>query len=185
MKNFIVPFKTVKKNLGQTAINAVVRGAGGVAGTFVQNKLGPKLPATLQKHKGAIAILMGTAIDAFAEQPQLKALGQGIAVSGMMQEAIEFAGTDLKPQISLQGIDDIDSINEIDYINSINEIDDIDSINEIDDIDSINIDEPDWDALAREAENDASVKGLLDDSEEISEDMNGAEDDNNTASLLS
>ena len=167
MKNFIVPFKTVKKNLGQTAINAVVRGAGGVAGAFVQNKLGPKLPATLQKHKGAIAILMGTAIDAFAEQPQLKALGQGIAVSGMMQEAIEFAGTDLKPQISLQGIDDIDSINEID------------------DIDSINIDEPDWDALAREAENDASVKGLLDDSEEISEDMNGAEDDNNTASLLS
>ena len=176
MKNFIVPFKTVKKNLGQTAINAVVRGAGGVAGTFVQNKLGPKLPATLQKHKGAIAILMGTAIDAFVEQPQLKALGQGIAVSGMMQEAIEFAGADLKPQISLQGIDDIDSINEIDYINS---------INEIDDIDSINIDEPDWDALAREAENDASVKGLLDDSEEISEDMNGAEDDNNTASLLS
>jgi len=176
MKNFIVPFKTVKKNLGQTAINAVVRGAGGVAGTFVQNKLGPKLPATLQKHKGAIAILMGTAIDAFVEQPQLKALGQGIAVSGMMQEAIEFAGADLKPQISLQGIDDIDSINEID---------DIDSINEIDDIDSINIDEPDWDAFAREAENDASVKGLLDDSEEISEDMNGAEDDNNTASLLS
>ena len=176
MKNFIVPFKTVKKNLGQTAINAVVRGAGGVAGTFVQNKLGPKLPATLQKHKGAIAILMGTAIDAFVEQPQLKALGQGIAVSGMMQEAIEFAGADLKPQISLQGIDDIDSINEIDYINS---------INEIDDIDSINIDEPDWDAFAREAENDASVKGLLDDSEEISEDMNGAEDDNNTASLLS
>ena len=167
MKNFIVPFKTVKKNLGQTAINAVVRGAGGVAGTFVQNKLGPKLPATLQKHKGAIAILMGTAIDAFVEQPQLKALGQGIAVSGMMQEAIEFAGADLKPQISLQGIDDIDSINEID------------------DIDSINIDEPDWDAFAREAENDASVKGLLDDSEEISEDMNGAEDDNNTASLLS
>ena len=167
MKNFIVPFKTVKKNLGQTAINAVVRGAGGVAGAFVQNKLGPKLPATLQKHKGAIAILMGTAIDAFVEQPQLKALGQGIAVSGMMQEAIEFAGADLKPQISLQGIDDIDSINEID------------------DIDSINIDEPDWDALAREAENDASVKGLLDDSEEISEDMNGAEDDNNTASLLS
>ena len=176
MKNFIVPFKTVKKNLGQTAINAVVRGAGGVAGAFVQNKLGPKLPATLQKHKGAIAILMGTAIDAFVEQPQLKALGQGIAVSGMMQEAIEFAGADLKPQISLQGIDDIDSINEIDYINS---------INEIDDIDSINIDEPDWDAFAREAENDASVKGLLDDSEEISEDMNGAEDDNNTASLLS
>ena len=176
MKNFIVPFKTVKKNLGQTAINAVVRGAGGVAGTFVQNKLGPKLPATLQKHKGAIAILMGTAIDAFVEQPQLKALGQGIAVSGMMQEAIEFAGADLKPQISLQGIDDIDSINEIDDINS---------INEIDDIDSINIDEPDWDAFAREAENDASVKGLLDDSEEISEDMNGAEDDNNTASLLS
>ena len=167
MKNFIVPFKTVKKNLGQTAINAVVRGAGGVAGTFVQNKLGPKLPATLQKHKGAIAILMGTAIDAFVEQPQLKALGQGIAVSGMMQEAIELAGADLKPQISLQGIDDIDSINEID------------------DIDSINIDEPDWDAFAREAENDASVKGLLDDSEEISEDMNGAEDDNNTASLLS
>ena len=167
MKNFIVPFKTVKKNLEQTAINAVVRGAGGVAGTFVQNKLGPKLPATLQKHKGAIAILMGTAIDAFVEQPQLKALGQGIAVSGMMQEAIEFAGADLKPQISLQGIDDIDSINEID------------------DIDSINIDEPDWDAFAREAENDASVKGLLDDSEEISEDMNGAEDDNNTASLLS
>ena len=176
MKNFIVPFKTVKKNLGQTAINAVVRGAGGVAGTFVQNKLGPKLPATLQKHKGAIAILMGTAIDAFVEQPQLKALGQGIAVSGMMQEAIEFAGADLKPQISLQGIDDIDSINEIDDINS---------INEIDDIDSINIDEPDWDAFAREAENDASVKGLLDDSEEINEDMNGAEDDNNTASLLS
>ena len=176
MKNFIVPFKTVKKNLEQTAINAVVRGAGGVAGAFVQNKLGPKLPDTLQKHKGAIAILIGTAIDAFVEQPQLKALGQGIAVSGMMQEAIEFAGADLKPQISLQGIDDIDSINEIDDINS---------INEIDDIDSINIDEPDWDAFAREAENDASVKGLLDDSEEISEDMNGAEDDNNTASLLS
>lgn len=103
--NFIKPWSKAKKDLGKTAVEAVVRGVGGVASAYAMNKFMAKLPDTVKKHKGALMFVLGTAGEVFIEQPHLKAGMQGIATAGLMQETIELVGDKVKPDISLQGID--------------------------------------------------------------------------------
>jgi hypothetical protein len=108
---FIRSLGAVKKDLGQKVILSSIRGGGGIAGAFAMNSIPATLPEIVTKHKGALAFLIGTAGDVFIEQPHARAAFQGFATAGAMQEAVSFAGGELKTKLSLNGDCSISGLN--------------------------------------------------------------------------
>lgn len=99
---FLKPVKQVKKEIGKTFLNSAVSGGGFLGAKILTNKFGPKITnEKLRRVLGPAKYLIGTVLEAFSAQPQMAALGRGIAVSGMDTSATDFIPADIQAKLSL------------------------------------------------------------------------------------
>lgn len=120
-------FKEVKKNAVPVILNSAITGVSYLGAKAATNKLAPKIEnEKLRKIVGPAKIIVGMAMEAFIEQPNIAAVGRGIAVSGFDTSANDFIPEEMKEKIGLGNVDNA--------------------------IDASPTEEFDWAAAAREAE---------------------------------
>jgi len=133
-------FKEVKKNAVPVLINSSITGVSYLGAKAATNKLAPKITnENLRKVVGPGKIVLGMVIEAFVDEPKIAAIGRGIAVSGFDTTAEDFIPADTKEKIGLAGASN--GVNA----NANNQFD--------------------WEAAAREAEEEAAA----DESAEVNE----------------
>jgi len=104
MANFIK--KNWQKDASQTLINAGARVVGGIAGGFICSKLGSGSgngAKTLNNIEGPIITVVGVLGDMMVEQPQVKAMCQGMAVYGAMHSIATIAPDTIGAKIGVNG----------------------------------------------------------------------------------
>jgi len=99
-------FKEVKKNAVPVVINTAISGVSYLGAKAATNKLAPKIEnENLRKIVGPAKIIVGMAIEAFVEQPNIAAIGRGISVSGFDTSASDFIPGEMKEKIGLGNAD--------------------------------------------------------------------------------
>ena len=104
MANFIK--KNWQKDASQTLLNAGARVVGGIAGGFICSKLGSGSgngAKTINNIEGPIITAVGVLGDMMVEQPQVKAMCQGMAVYGAMHSIATIAPDTLGKKIGVNG----------------------------------------------------------------------------------
>jgi len=125
-------FKEVKKNAVPVLVNSSITGVSYLGAKAATNKLAPKITnEKLRKVVGPAKIVLGMVVEAFVDQPNIAAIGRGIAVSGFDTTAEDFIPAETKEKIGLAGVSN--SVNA----NADNQFD--------------------WEAAAREAEEEAAA----------------------------
>ncbi|MCK4661347.1 MAG: hypothetical protein KAT68_00665 [Bacteroidales bacterium] len=145
---FIRKPKELKKTMAGNLTNAVVRNGSALGVAVVNNKFKAKLPEKAQKILGPAQMILGVIGEAYVEQPQARAIAEGIGAAGTIEAAKAF---DKNNKLGLSGVGEVDSGS---------------SENETSKKDAGG---PDWDEMARQAEEDVRNMGGEDESESESE----------------
>jgi hypothetical protein len=96
--------KSVKKTGGKTILNSAVSGIGFLAVKGGVNLIAPKITnPNLQKALGPVAAVAGMVLETFSEQPQLAAVGRGMAIAGIDRSAQDFIPVAVKEKVGLAG----------------------------------------------------------------------------------
>ena len=125
-------FKEVKKNAVPVIINSAITGVSFLGAKAATNKLADKIEnENLRKIVGPAKVILGMAMEAFIEHPNIAAIGRGVAVSGFDTTANDLLPDSMKEKIGLG--------------------------NTVNAIDASPNDEFDWEAAAQEAEEEMNV----------------------------
>lgn len=98
--------KNWQKDASQTLLNAGARIVGGMAGGFICSKIGSGTgngSKTLNNIEGPILTVLGVLGDMMVEQPQVKALCQGMTVYGAMHSVATIAPDTIGAKIGVNG----------------------------------------------------------------------------------
>ena len=97
--------KTVKKTAGKTAMNSGITVGTSLVGTGAMNLISAKIEnENMRKAMGPLALVAGMALEAFSENPQLAAVGRGLAVAGGYKTAETFIPEETKAKLGLSGV---------------------------------------------------------------------------------
>ncbi len=123
-KSFLKPVKQVKKDAGQTLVNSIVRDGAGVGYAVAEKKLITKLPLKLQKIAPIAVYATSKLGEVFIEQPQAKAVFEGLGVSAAKGLV---SSLDKTNKLGLQGIGETEEtdtqVNSVDWAQMADEAD--------------------------------------------------------------
>lgn len=103
-KKFLKNTRQIKKDLPVLLTRSAIRGGGFLGAKVLTAKGGNLLPEKLRKHTGPLIFLLGTALECTVQNPELQALGQGIAMQGVDDAARAYLPESAKAHMGLEGI---------------------------------------------------------------------------------
>lgn len=103
--NFIS--KNWQKDAPKTLIKTGMRVVGGIGGAFVANKIASN--DTMKNLSGPVLLGLGTLGSMMLEQPELKALCEGMATYGGMKAIARLSPDTLAPRIGISGLEEDES----------------------------------------------------------------------------
>jgi len=103
--NFIS--KNWQKDAPKTLIKTGMRVVGGIGGAFVANKIASN--DTMKNLSGPVLLGLGTLGSMMLEQPELKALCEGMATYGGMKAIARLSPDTLAPSIGISGLEEDES----------------------------------------------------------------------------
>ena len=173
--------KNWQKDASQTLLNAGARITGGMLGGFVLTKLGSGTgngSQTLKNIGGPAATILGVLGDMMIDQPQVRAMCQGLYTYAAMHSVAVIAPDSIGPKIGVNGLGDMED--DAALMSAVDENYQGDISNEIKNLTTgANAnDGNDWAQVAEQIDVDGAVQGTEDEAEENAELMgDDAEED--------